>query len=314
MRTRHVFSSDDPVPSQHQSVLLHEAIRELDIKSTDTVVDATLGGAGHSRVIAESLNEKGTLIGFDLDQAAIERAHAALADTKPEVVLIKSNFRNIENELAVRSIDSIDKALFDLGWSGYQLSAGRGFSFLSDEPLLMTYTQDITPETLTARDVVNEWEEQSLIDIIHGWGEERFARRIAQRIVEAREEKPIETAQELGAIIKAAVPTAYRYGRIHPATKTFQALRIAVNDEIGALEQGISGAWHKLAPGGRIAVISFHSIEDRAVKHLFQKWEKEDGALRITKKPLVPTDEELSHNPRARSAKLRVIEKPTISN
>ncbi|MBM3261060.1 16S rRNA (cytosine(1402)-N(4))-methyltransferase RsmH, partial [Candidatus Kaiserbacteria bacterium] len=203
----------------------------------------------------------------------------------------------------------IDKALFDLGWSGYQLSAGRGFSFLSDEPLLMTYVKDITSETLTAREIVNEWEEQSLIDIIAGWGEERYARRIAAAIVERRDQKPFETARDLGEVIKACVPSVYRYGRIHPATKTFQALRIAVNDELGSLQEGIASAYQMLAPGGRIAVITFHSIEDRIVKQTFVEWEKAKTGRRITKKPIVPTPEELAHNPRARSAKLRVIEK-----
>lgn len=253
------------------------------------------------------------LIGFDLDQAAIARAQTALADAKPQIHLIRSNFRNLGNELAAREISSIDKALFDLGWSGYQLAAGRGFSFLSDEPLLMTYVQEITPETLTAREIVNEWEEESLIDVISGWGEERYARRIASMIVSRRSTKPFETARDLADEIKACVPSAYRYGRIHPATKTFQALRIAVNDELGALQEGLANAWKSLNPGGRIAVITFHSIEDRIVKQLFVQWEKEEGGKRITKKPLTPSDEELSLNPRARSAKLRVIEKTNIS-
>ena len=322
MRTRLVNSSSDPVPSPkgepysaeatkggHQSVLLHEAIRELEIHTSDVVLDATLGGAGHARAIAEQLDTSGTLIGFDLDQDAIARAQTALADAKPQIHLIKSNFRNLGNDLSARSIPTIDKALFDLGWSGYQLAAGRGFSFLSDEPLLMTYVQEITPETLTAREIVNEWEEESLIDIISGWGEERYARRIAGMIVQRRAMKPFLTARDLADEIKACVPTVYRYGRIHPATKTFQALRIAVNDELGALQEGIGSAWQMLAPGGRIAVITFHSIEDRIVKQLFVQWEKEEGGKRVTKKPLTPTDEELSHNPRARSAKLRVIQK-----
>ncbi len=316
MRNRLVYSSSDPVPSpqgEHQSVLLHEAIRELEIRPDDTVIDATLGGAGHARAIAETLESSGILVGFDLDQAAIARAQTALTEAKPQIHLIRSNFRHLGSELAAREIPSIDKALFDLGWSGYQLSAGRGFSFLSDEPLLMTYVTDITPETLTAREIVNEWEEESLIDIISGWGEERYARRIASMIVNRRGEKPFETARDLADEIKACVPAVYRYGRIHPATKTFQALRIAVNDELGALQEGLASAWQMLAPGGRIAVITFHSIEDRIVKQLFVQWEKEEGGKRITKKPLTPSDEELSRNPRARSAKLRVIEKINIS-
>jgi len=324
MRNRLVYSSSDPVPSpdgpssakategKHQSVLLHEAIRELAIRPDDTVVDATLGGAGHASAIAEQLGTAGTLIGFDLDNDAIARAQATLAGAKPQVHLIKSNFRNLGTELTARGISTIDKALFDLGWSGYQLAAGRGFSFLSDEPLLMTYAHDIAPETLTAREIVNEWEEESLTDIISGWGEERYARRIAQAIVKRRGQTPFTTARDLADTIKAHVPSAYRHGRIHPATKTFQALRIAVNDELGALQEGLASAWRMLGPSGRVAVITFHSIEDRIVKQLFVGWEKEGEGKRITKKPITPADDELSHNPRARSAKLRVIER--ISN
>lgn len=324
MRTRLVHSSSDPVPSPHsaqatrdephQSVLLHEALRELTIRPDDTVVDATLGGAGHTRAIAEMLDERGTLIGFDLDDDAIIRAHTTLKSAKAKTHLIKSNFRALGTELTARGISTIDKALFDLGWSGYQLSVGRGFSFLSDEPLLMTYTQDIKPETLTAHEIVNEWEEKSLIDIISGWGEERYARHIAKAIIERRARKPFEIARDLADTIKGSVPSPYRYGRIHPATKTFQALRIAVNDELGALQEGLASAWQILHPSGRIAVITFHSIEDRIVKHLFVQWEKDGAGKRITKKPIIPNNDELSRNPRARSAKLRVIEKLKTTN
>ena len=333
MRTRLVLSSSDPVPSpnghhtstsdslrrntavkieSHRSVLLHEAIRELAIRPSDVVVDATIGGAGHTSLIAAELDTGGILIGFDLDTDAITRANEKLGHTKPSLYIINSNFRHLHSEIAARGITGIDKALFDLGWSGYQLTAGRGFSFQTDEPLLMTYASTVTPETLTAREIVNEWEEESLIDIISGWGEERYARRIAQSIVKRRGDKPFETARDLADFIKANVPAAYRYGRIHPATKTFQALRIAVNDELGALQEGLTSAWQMLAPSGRIAVITFHSIEDRIVKQLFVNWEKNSEGKRVTKKPLIPTDDELSQNPRARSAKLRVIEK--ISN
>lgn len=327
MRTRLVHSSDDSVLSlesgpdsaqatsgQHRSVLLHEAIEGLAIGPTDIVVDATLGGAGHARAIADMLGTEGTLIGFDLDPDAIKRAQSALADTLPRTFLIESNFRELQQQLATRGIVSIDKALFDLGWSGYQLAGGRGFSFLSDEPLLMTYAKDVTEHTLTAAEIVNEWERESLIDIISGWGEERYARRIAQMIVDRRAQKPFSTARDLADAIKACVPSVYRYGRIHPATKTFQALRIAVNDELGALRDGLASAWHLLAPDGRIAVITFHSIEDRIVKQQFVQWEREGTGMRITKKPITPNPEELSQNPRARSAKLRVIKKTQNKN
>ena len=304
-------SSSDPASSDagHVSVLLHESIDSLAIQPGDTVVDATLGGAGHARLIASRLGQEGTLVGFDLDEAAIERTRAALAEASCRVELIRANFRDMQKELAQSSVTRIDKVLFDLGWSGFQLAAGRGFSFLVDEPLLMTYARDITPDTLTARKAVNEWAEESLADVIYGFGEERNARRIARAICEARKRKPIETSLQLAEIVRAAVPAAYARGRIHPATKTFQALRIAVNDELGALEQGLDAAWELLTPGGRVVVISFHSIEDRLVKRVFAAWEKEGKGKRTPKKPIPPSRDEVKSNPRSRSAKLRVFEK-----
>lgn len=308
MRTRRIHSSSDSMTSEgHRTVLLHEAIELLDIQPTDTVVDATLGGVGHSKEISTRLDSHGTLIGFDLDPHAIERAQHALKEAKHRTILVEDNFRNLEEALRARSVTSISKALFDLGWSGYQLSDGRGFSFLSDEALLMTY--HTRTGDLTAHTIVNEWEESSLADVIYGWGEERYARRIAHGIVEARAHKPIATARELAEVVRHAVPHAYARGRIHPATKTFQALRIAVNDELGALEEGMRAAVNLLAPGGRIAIITFHSLEDRIVKHYFTHLEHMGSFHRIAKKPIAPSEEELQANPRARSAKLRVIEK-----
>ncbi len=321
MRTRRSQSSSDPVLSSesakssenmHTSVLLHEAIDSLALREDDVVVDATLGGAGHARAISEKLGKRGILIGFDLDPDAILRAESALASAKPQKHLVHANFRDLSEELRKLEIPQITKALFDLGWSGYQLAAGRGFSFLSDEPLLMTYDVP-SKDTLTAEKIVNEWGEESLADIIYGWGEERYSRRIAKRIVERRVKNPFKTASDLAAEIKAAVPPVYRYGRIHPATRTFQALRIAVNDELGALKHGLESAWKSLAPEGRMAVITFHSIEDRIVKRLFAEWEKEGKAEKVFKKPLGPSPIEIQKNPRARSAKLRVIQK-TLSN
>lgn len=305
MRTRRSQSSSDPVSEVHRPVLLHEAIHSLDIKPGDTVVDATLGGAGHAKAIVEKLGHGGTFIGFDLDSDAIHRAEVALAGAAPKVDLINANFRHIKRELEGRGVEKIDKALFDLGWSAYQLDAGRGFSFLKDEPLRMTYSNE--PNALTAATIVNEWEEGSIADVIFGWGEERYARRIARRIVEQRLHRPFTTAVELADCVREAVPAAYPRGRLHPATKTFQALRIAVNDELGALQEGLDGARAVLAQGGRIAVITFHSIEDRLVKRLFAQWEKQGSGTRVTKKPIAPSAEELRENPRARSAKLRVF-------
>lgn len=307
MRTRHLQSSSEQVPSNgHRSVLLHEALENLAIQEDDIVVDATLGGAGHAKAIAARLSKKGTLIGFDLDADAVARAKEALADAKAQVHLVEANFRNLGPELSKLGIGRITKALFDLGWSSFQLDVGRGFSFLKDEPLQMTYAKN---GTLTATKIVNEWEESSIADVLYGWGEERYARRIAKMIVERRTLKPFESSKELAEAIKQAVPAGYRYGRIHPATRTFQALRIAVNDELGALEIALRSAWEHLSPGGRIAIITFHSIEDRIVKRAFAKWEKEGTGTRVTKKPIMPSENELQENPRARSAKLRVIEK-----
>jgi 16S rRNA (cytosine1402-N4)-methyltransferase len=320
MRTRHIKPSSDLVPSvervsaiaepvKHQSVLLHEAIEALSISERDTVVDATLGGAGHSRLITSSLSAEGMFIGFDLDADAIDRASQALVDARPQTLLIQENFRNMEQALTSRGITHIDKALFDLGWSAYQLTVGRGFSFLRDEPLLMTYAKADDGTMLTAATIINTWAETSIADIIFGWGEERYSRRIARAIIERRRSKPFELATDLAETIRSAVPAAYRNGRLHPATRTFQALRIATNDELGAVRDGVLGAWKLLRLGGRIAVITFHSIEDRVVKELFLELERGGDATRITRSPTKPTREELLHNPRARSAKLRVIEK-----
>lgn len=312
MRTRPIQSSSDPVPSQgHRAVLLHEAIEFLDIQENDTVVDATLGGAGHAKEIVARLGSSGVFVGFDLDHAAIERAQEALSNATCKVELIEQNFRDMGNALIGRSVREIDKALFDLGWSSFQLEAGRGFSFNTNDPLLMTYASDQS-SLLTAATIVNTWGENSLADIIFGWGEERYARRIARALVERREKTRFTSAKELADVIASAVPAVYRRGRIHPATKTFQALRIAVNDELGALKSGLDGAFSLLRPGGRIAVITFHSIEDRLVKRHFVELEKQGLAKRVNKKVISPTEDELRLNPRARSAKLRVIEKQKI--
>lgn len=330
MRTRRLRSSSDPVSTPrstskgsgertvtstgHQTVLLHEAIDSLLIQREDVVVDGTVGGAGHTRALAEELGSRGVLIGIDADNDALVRARKSLYDTKPIAHLVHGNFRNLENHLRALNVNAIDKALFDLGWSGYQLTADRGFSFQTDEPLLMTYNDSPEEQTLTARDIVNEWGEESLADILWGWGGERYARRIAKGIVDARKQKPFNTSKELVDVIVASVPSVYRRAKLHPATKTFQALRIATNDEIGALEEGISSAWKHLNKGGRIAVITFHSIEDRAVKNLFLKFEQTGEGKRVTKSPIRPKRAESVENPRSRSAKLRVIEKLSATN
>ncbi|MEK7093483.1 MAG: 16S rRNA (cytosine(1402)-N(4))-methyltransferase RsmH [Patescibacteria group bacterium] len=294
----------NPVGDGHRTVLLHEATNSLALKPSDVVVDATLGGGGHAREILGHLGKNGVFIGFDADEEAIERCRKLFSTQQAAVHFVHANFRNIKTELEKLSVGRITKALFDLGWSSFQLSAGRGFSFRSDEPLSMAYDKG---QKLTAATIVNEWGEESIADVIFGFGEERYSRRIAKAIVEARERKSITTALELGEIVKDAVPAAYRHGKTHPATKTFQALRIAVNDELGALTEGLEGAWEMLESGGRIAVISFHSIEDRIVKRRFAQWAKEGAGELVSRKPIPPTDAEIAENPRARSAKLRVI-------
>lgn len=317
MRTRRTKSSSYPMPFRHRdvvqreashiSVLSNEIISGLAIQEADVVLDATLGGAGHARLICEKLGGQGIFLGIDADKAAIQRAEVALKDAKPRVFIRQGNFRNLVHVALEAGFDALDKALFDLGWSGFQLAEGRGFSFLADEPLLMTYGEPVEG-VLTARAIVNTWEEESLIHVLEGWGEEAHAGRIARGIVEARSEKPIETARELAEIVRSSVPVWYRKGHTHPATKTFQALRIAVNDEMGALKEGISAAWNLLRSGGRLAVITFHSTEDREVKRLFRGF-VESGGMLLTKKPQKPSREELKANPRSRSAKLRIIQK-----
>jgi 16S rRNA (cytosine1402-N4)-methyltransferase len=294
----------------HTPVLLHEVLQSLAISAGDTVVDATLGGGGHARELVKALDARGVFVGLDADSAALERTRTALyaapSAALPTIHLVQSNFRKLDDILVSLGIDGIDKALFDLGWSGYQLSAGRGFSFLADEPLLMTYTDSVQPDTLTALKVVNTWAEESLSDVIYGWGEERASRKIAKAIVDARKRKPIETSRELAEIVESIVP---RRGRVHPATRTFQALRIAVNDEFGAIRQALRATWSALRSHGRIAVITFHSIEDREVKQIMREWQKNGEGKLVSKKPIMPTNEEMRENPRARSAKLRVIER-----
>ncbi|MES2225959.1 MAG: 16S rRNA (cytosine(1402)-N(4))-methyltransferase RsmH [Patescibacteria group bacterium] len=292
----------------HDSVLLSEAIESLDIQADDTVVDATVGGAGHFRSILERLGDGGTLVGIDADEDAIARGEAAREGENPSarVELVHDNFRNIESVLDRLEIPAIDKALFDLGWSSFHLSSGRGFSFQVTEPLLMTYGE---PEAgKTAADIVNSAPEETLADIFFTYGEERFARPIARSIVHARKSSTILTTDDLVAAVMAGTPVWYQHRRLHPATKVFQALRIAVNDELGALREGLAGAMGRMSVGGRIAVITFHSIEDRIVKTMFRDAAHEGRGVLVTRKPVVPGSGETARNPRARSAKLRVFE------
>jgi len=287
----------------HKPVLLNEILEYLEIQDDDVVVDGTLGAGGHSRAMCALLGENGRLIGIDQDSTAISKVDLG----KCNAILKNGNFRNLDNILEETGIKKADKILLDIGFSSDQMEkSGRGFSFQKKEPLLMTLSDRISEDTLTAEEIVNTWDEENIADIIFGYGEEKFSRRIAKGIVEAR---PISNTSELAEVVKNSVPFWYRGRRIHPATKTFQALRIAVNDEIGALKEGLEVGMKVLAPNGRMAVISFHSIEDRIVKNFFKQIAKDGLGEILSKKPIVPSAEEIGDNPRARSAKLRIFQK-----
>jgi 16S rRNA (cytosine1402-N4)-methyltransferase len=281
----------------------------LDIKAGDILVDATTGNAGHTREACHRAKNL-TVICIDADETAIENAKKNLEDCPAQKIFVVSYFDQIKEIINKNHIQNIDKAIFDLGLRTDQLeNSERGFSFRNEGPLKMTFQNNPDENSVTAYEVVNDWEEENLADIIYGFGEEQFSRRIAKAIVETREEKPIETTVELAEIIYQAVPFWYRHKKIHPATKTFQAIRMAVNRELQQIETAVRDAYELLNPKGRIAVISFHSLEDRIVKRLFNKFVEEKNGRLIIKKPLVPDDEEISQNPKSRSAKLRVIEK-----
>ena len=246
------------------------------------------------------------IIALDQDKSAFEKAQSKFKNLNCDITFVNANFRDLNKVVK----DEVNAIIFDLGLSSDQLeNSERGFSFIRREPLLMTMKENPSPEDLTAYDVVNTWEEKSLADIIYGYGEEKLSRKIAKAIVEAREKADIKTTFDLVAIIEGAVGRAYKKQKLHCATRTFQALRIAVNDELGALKEGLEGGFEKLKPGGRMAVISFHSLEDRIVKNFYKEKKAEGGAVLINKKPITPGEAEIKENPRSRSAKLRILEK-----
>lgn len=295
---------------KHISVLLNETIDGLDIHSGDVIVDGTLGGAGHTMEIIRRFGKDVKIIGLDIDQDAIDRSQIILKKMEKDVILVNAGFQDIDKVLENLNLLHADRILLDLGLSSFQLEEShRGFSFQKDEPLMMTMKKNPTDEDITAHDIVNTWEEKSLADIIYGFGEEKFSRKIAKAIVNARDEKEIKTTFDLVKIIESAVGKNYKSMKIHPATRTFQALRIATNSELTNLEKVIEKGFDKLSVGGRIAIISFHSLEDRIVKRAFKELDKKGYAKIITKKPIIPTREELDVNGRSRSAKLRLIEK-----
>lgn len=294
----------------HIPVLLKESIEGLNLKAGDTIVDGTINGGGHSEEILKTIGDKGKLVGIDQDGEVLEKLREKWKDRR-NVFLVRDNFRNLDKVLETLKIEKVNGILLDIGVSSSQIDkSGRGFSFSKDEPLLMTMKTDIDTNGITAKEIVNSWNEKDLADAIWQYGEERFSRRIAKNIIRRREEKPIETTFELVDVIRESVPGYYRNShRINCATRTFQALRIVVNDELGSLKEGLEKSSDKLEYGGRLAVISFHSLEDRIVKNYFKEISaKGDGKI-ITKKPIIPTEEEIKNNPRSRSAKLRLLEK-----
>ena len=305
----------------HVSVLLNECLEGLNIKENGIYVDGTLGGAGHSSEILKRLSNEGRLIGIDQDTDALKAAKERLKDYF-NVTFVHSNFSNIENVLNNLNIDGVDGILMDLGVSSYQLDEGeRGFSYMKDAPLDMRMNRE---NDFSAYNVVNEYSEEDLYRIIRDYGEEKFAKRIASFIVENRQEKNIETTLELVEIIKNAIPAKARREGPHPAKRTFQAIRIEVNSELSILNKTIEDGVEKLNKGGRMAIITFHSLEDRIVKNKFRDLavscrcpkefpvcvcgEKAKVKI-ISRKAIEPTKEEVEVNPRSRSAKLRVIEK-----
>lgn len=297
---------------QHITVLKHEAIQTLNLSKGSVIVDCTLGSGGHAETILSQLGKHGTYIGIDVDEAAIENAKGKFAGYQATIHLVNDNFKNVHSILEKLGYASVDAILADLGWRMEQFTGEqglpRGFSFNSDQPLAMTFGNPTT-YSFTAADIVNDWAEEDIANVIYGYGQDRFARRIARAIVAARKLAPITNAKELGQLVYDAVPSMARHGRTHPATKTFQALRIAVNDEFDSLKDLLLDGFSALSTGGRMAIISFHSLEDRIVKETFKTYVRDQTGVLVHKKPIAPTKEELQANPRARSAKLRTIEK-----
>ncbi|MFY9139533.1 MAG: 16S rRNA (cytosine(1402)-N(4))-methyltransferase RsmH [Thermacetogeniaceae bacterium] len=297
----------------HAPVMLKEAVDLLNPQEGGIYVDCTLGGGGHAKEILSRVGETGHLIAFDKDRHAIERSQKVLAPYLDRVTFMHRDYRFLADVLKELQIDGVDGILFDLGVSSYQvLEPERGFSYNYDAPLDMRMDDS---SATTAADLVNTLSEQELGDIIYRFGEERWARRIASFIVEQRKKAPIKTTGQLTEIIKTAIPAAARRKGPHPARRTFMALRIAVNDELSGIEKGLRAGISFLKAGGRIVVISFHSLEDRIVKRIFREYAaSSQNSLRIlTKKPLVPSEQEVLVNPRSRSAKLRAAEKVFIA-
>ena len=307
---------------KHVSVLLNETIDGLNINPDGIYVDGTLGGGGHSYEICKRLSDKGRLIGIDQDGEALEAARERLKEFEDKITLVRSNYCEIDTILKDLEIEKVDGIVLDLGVSSYQLdNLERGFSYKSDAPLDMRMDQR---QNKTAADVVNNYSENELFRIIRDYGEDKFAKNIAKHIVMARKEKPLETTAELSEIIKASIPMKFQAKGGHPAKRVFQAIRIEVNNELGILENAIKDFVSSIKSGGRLAIITFHSLEDRIVKKTFQDLArgctcpkefpvcvcgKKPEIKIISRKPILPSEEELEHNSRSKSAKLRIAEK-----
>ena len=312
---------------RHTPVLLAECLEYLELQTQHVFVDATLGGAGHSFEAAKHLGREGTLIGIDQDEVALAAARAKLEtlpeETRPNLELLRGNFGDLDSLLTSAEVPGIDAILFDLGVSSVQIDTpSRGFSFKENGPLDMR--MDPGKQTLNAAEIVNTYNAADLTRVIRTYSDEKWASRIAEFVVRARQEAPIETSEQLVDVIKAAIPASARRAGVHPAKRTFQALRIEVNSELDVLRRGLDAAVRWLNPGGRLVVISYHSLEDRIVKETFNAYAnrctcppdlpvcvcgKEPILDLVTRKPLLPTAGEIERNPRARSAKLRVARK-----
>lgn len=306
----------------HKTVLLEETVAGLDIKPDGVYVDCTMGGAGHSELILTQLSSRGKLYAFDQDETAIENAQEKLSKYGDKITIIKSNFIHLKEELEKAGVTEVDGVLYDLGVSSPQLDTPeRGFSYHHDAPLDMRMDKDAS---LSAYEVVNDWPYEDLVRIFFRYGEEKFSKQIARKIEAAREKAPIETTSQLVELIKDGIPAPARRKGGHPAKRVFQAIRIAVNDELGVFEKSLEQAIDILKPGGRISVITFHSLEDRICKATFKKAsetpplppglpiipdEFKPVLKLVARKPILPSEEELEENNRARSAKLRVAEK-----
>lgn len=307
---------------KHYSVMLEETIEELHIRPDGIYVDGTLGGGGHAYEVCRRLSDKGHFYGIDQDAAAIDAAGKRLSEFGDRVTVIRSNYCRMKEELRNRGVEKVDGIVLDLGVSSYQLDeADRGFTYRENAALDMRMDQR---QEKTARDIVNGYSEMDLYRVIRDYGEDKFAKNIAKHIVKTREKKPIETTGELVEVIKAAIPMKVRMQKGHPAKQTFQAIRIELNQELDVLRDSLDDMIDMLRPGGRICIITFHSLEDRIVKTMFRKNEnpctcpshfpvcvcgKVSKGKVVTRKPILPTEQELEENSRSKSAKLRVFER-----